>query len=183
MKNQAQTKATSLQAKILAVNTINKHSLYFINFELQALQAHKGKDIFKVDGSFKQKYFREFQPIRERVKFAGFDWWIDSHYYLKFNYGKIILHVRTSVTGGGQDQHGVNARCIYEERSFNLLTYPGAIGEEIEQDRTHLEKEYNEQELKEAAEKAKEAAKAYEKAAEAVPHIFRDVLDVQRLTY
>ena len=49
-------KKTQAEIKVLAINTLYEYAEKYINHERQRLTAFIGMDIFKVDGSFKQKY-------------------------------------------------------------------------------------------------------------------------------
>ena len=60
-----QTKKTQLEIKVLSINTINEYALKCIEHELKFYSQFIGLDIFKVDGSIKQKY------LHEKISFEG----------------------------------------------------------------------------------------------------------------
>ena len=53
------TKKTSAEIKALAINTLYEYAEKYIKHETERLIPFIGLDVFKVDGSFKQKYDRQ----------------------------------------------------------------------------------------------------------------------------
>lgn len=175
-------KATSLQTQILCVNTLYSHSKEIIAKEIDFLTPLIGKDILKVDGSFKAKYEHEKTSYKYKVNDYGFDFWIDTHYHFKSGYGKLSITVTTSVHGGGYDKNGVNCNSNQQSQTFDLFTLDnGILAGIIETDRSYLDTPYNEAEILAAAEKTSEAAKQYDAVLQTVPYLFRDALYLQRL--
>ncbi len=175
-------KATSLQTQILCVNTLYAHSKEIIQNEISFLLPLIGKDILKVDGSFKAKYEHQKRIFKYKVNEFGFDFWVDTHYYFTAKYGKLSIEVITTVTGGGSDKNGVNANHSQQRQGYDLFVLNnGILSAIVETDRSYLDTPYNEADILAAAEKVKEAAKQYDAVLQSVPYLFRDVLYLQRL--
>ena len=182
MNTLAINKATSLQTQILCLNTLYQHSKEIIKNEIDFLLPLIGKDILKVDGSFKAKYEHEKKQYKYQVKEFGFDYWVNTHYYFSAAYGKLSITVITSVHGGGYDKNGVNANSNQQQQTFDLFSLNnGILSDLIETDRNYLDTPYNEAEILAAAEKVKEVAKQYDAVLQTVPYLFRDALYLQRL--
>lgn len=163
-------KATSLQAKIVSINTLYTHSIKVIEHEINFLSGLVGKNILKVDGSFKQKYEHERLVIEDNVTEYGYKFFRNTRYWFTADYGKLTINVRTCVSGGGADRNGVNAHCNYETQSFDLFTIKdGALIELITADRSYLAQPFDEVTILQAAAKVKEVAAQFEKVLDSVP--------------
>jgi hypothetical protein len=177
--------ATSLQAKILSLNNLNKDAILIFNHEKKQLLPYVGQNILKNDGSFKAKIKLEKLEIQS-LKFTayGFEWHKQTSYYFKNQYGFLSIEVTTCINGGGVDRCGVSKHCIYERQTFDLfkIDTDGKL-QELETERNIFQsKDFEELEILENAKKVKEAAKVYEEILNAVPYEFRNVLYLQRLT-
>ena len=179
---QTQVKATALQTQILCLNTLYAHSKEIIQKEMDFLQPLIGKNILKVDGSFKAKYEHEKPHFKYKVNEFGFDFWVDTHYWFTCKYGKLGIEVSTTVTGGGSDKNGVNANHNQQRQGFDLFAIDkdGNL-QPLEVNREFLDTVYNEADILAAAEKVKAAAKQYEATLQTVPYLFRQTLCLQRL--
>jgi len=175
--------ATSLQAKILSINTINKHSKIIFEHETKECEKFIGTNPLKIDGTFKAKIThnkKEFK--RTKISAFGFDWWIETMYYLTNQYGYFSANIRTCTTGGGADINGVNQYCIYEDRSFDLFKIDDN-GNFCESDRaTNDFKQYKESDLLKMERQIKAEAEKYKAALNKLPYEFRNVLGIERLT-
>jgi hypothetical protein len=175
--------ATSLQAKILAVNTANQHTKQIYDFLTGQLKNLIGVNPLKVDGSFKAKHEIEKLHIeKQKISMFGFNWWIDTNYYLTPKYGYLTAEIKTCITGGGQDRNGVNRYCIYEYKNIDIVKID-ENGIFCENDRPREDEPiYNEKEILQQAKEIKEAAEAYRAKANTFPYQFKDVLYIERLT-
>lgn len=179
---QTTAKATKLQTQILCVNTLYQHSKEIIAAELTRLTPFIGLGILKTDGSFKKKYEAERLTYKYKVNQYGFDFWVDTHYYFSAAYGKLSVKVRTTVSGGGYDKHGVNCNNDQQSQSFDLFNIDAAGKlQPLEVNREFLDKVYNEAEILAAAANVEAAAKQYEAVLKTVPYLFRSTLYLQRL--
>jgi hypothetical protein len=174
-------KATALQTQILCLNTLYKHSKEITQNETAFLLPLIGKDILKVDGSFKAKYEHEKKAFKYNVNEFGFDFWVDTHYYFTAKYGKLSIDVITTVSGGGSDKNGVNANHSQQRQCFDLFVLDNGILADKCADSELLNTVYTESEILVGAEKVKAAAKQYEATLSSVPYLFRQTLRLQRL--
>jgi hypothetical protein len=179
MKNSA----TSLQAKILAININNKNSEGILNFELSQLSKYIGQSILKIDGSFKAKINHvKMEAKKSKFPAYGFQWWEHTDYYFTANYNKLTINVKTCVSGGGCDQNQVNTHCIYETNTIDLFKIDG-LGNLQPIEKQYFEnKQFNEADILEAQAKIKQAAKEYEIILSSMPYEFRHVTNCERLT-
>jgi predicted DNA binding CopG/RHH family protein len=175
--------ATSLQAKILAINTGNEHSEKIINYELSQLSKFIGQNILKVDGSFKAKINHTLhENIKKQISAYGFEWWIHTNYYFSANYSKLTINVKTCISGGGCDKNEVSTHCIYHDNSIDLFKIDG-LGNLQPLEKQYFEnRQFDETQILEAQTKIKEAAKEYEKILSSMPYEFRSVTGCERLT-
>lgn len=175
-------KATTLQTQILCLNTLYAHCKEIIKNEIAFLLPLIGKKVLKVDGSFQAKYEHEKPQFKAKVSAFNFEFWTDTHYYFKENYGKLSINVVTTVHGGGYDKNGVNCNHSQQTQPFDLFTInDGVLTELVETDRTFLDTVYDENEILAEAKKTEDAAKVYEAQIEKVPYMFRDTLYLRRL--
>ena len=178
------TKATTLETKVLAINTLYAHSKKIIEKELSFLTPLIGKKVVKADGSFLAKYEHEKIDFKYKVNAYEFDFWADTNYYFTLSSGRLELNVRTCVSGGGYDKNGVNCNCQYEKQTFSLFSIDenGVITGLYPENRDFINTVYSVDTLIEQAKKAEEAAKIYESFVKNVPYLFREILRVKRLT-
>lgn len=176
-------KATTLQTQILAVNTLHQHCKQIIAAEMAFLFPLIGKSILKVDGSFKAKYEHDKPIYKYKVNEFSFDFWVNTHYYFRAEYGKLSIVVVTSVHGGGYDKNGVNCNSNQQQKTIDLfnISNDGALTELIQEDRGYLDTPFIEADILAAAAKVEEQAKKYEAAMCKVPYLFRDALYIRRL--
>ncbi len=176
-------KATNLQAKILAINTANKHASEIAAYEIEQLRHLIGTNPLKVDGSFKAKIKHEKKQFEKiKISMFGFDWHAHTTYYFTAEYGYFVARIKTCVSGGGSDMCGVRNYCIYENNSIDIFKID-KDGNFQESDRPAQEfPQYQESELLSIAKEVKAAAEEYKKVFNKMPYEFRYELNIERLT-
>jgi hypothetical protein len=176
------TSATSLQAKILAINTCNEHSEIILNYELDQLQKFIGQSILKVDSSFKAKINHvKHETIKVSFLAFGFEWFKHTDYFFSSNYGKLTLNVKTCVNGGGADVNGVNKHCIYEHNTIDLFNIDSEGNLQPIEKQYFVNKQFNEADILESQAKIKQAAIEYNNILNSMPYEFRSVTSCERL--
>jgi hypothetical protein len=185
MNNSKNQFATSLQAKILSINTLNEYALFIHEHEKKNLNYLIGTNPLKIDGSFKAKIKHNKLNIETpKINQFGFDWFISVDYWFTCKYGYFSLQIKTCINGGGKDVNGVTRHCIYENQNIDLFKIDSE-GNFCENDRpfdSESFKQYTESELLEVQKQAHEAAENYKAIAKNVPYLFNDVLRIERLT-
>lgn len=178
-----QETATSLQAKILAINIVNKTAKEIQEHETKQLSPFIGSNPLKNEGSFKAKIKHEKLNIQStKFKEFGFEWHTDTSYYLTPKHGYFVAVIRTCVTGGGVDRCGVNKFCIYETKEIDLFKIDSE-GNFCENTRICDDySQYDESELLSIAKEIKQAAEIYSQSLAKMPYQFREVLNIERLT-
>ena len=111
-------KKTQAEIKVLAINTLYEYAEKYINHERQRLTAFIGMDIFKVDGSFKQKY--DSPKLSDKLQMSD-GTWVDAHYWFTHYTNSFEIHVKICINGGSYDIKPVTAFCQYEEQTFTLF--------------------------------------------------------------
>lgn len=177
------TQSTSLQAKIMAINTSNENTQKVLDYELNQLKKFIGQNILKVDGSFKAKINHvKMEDIKGKLFAFDFDFYYHTNYWFESNYGKLTLNVKTCVSGGGADRNGCSSYCIYETNRIDLFNIDKE-GILQEFDKMHFHnKQFNEADILEAQTKVKAAAAEYEKILFNMPYEFRNITHCERLT-
>lgn len=174
-----QAKKTPLEVKVLALNLLQEYGQNFYNYEMLHFNKFTGQNIFKVDGSIKQKYDHEKQSFRGQLNDGTF---VDIHYWFEKSSNYFDMCIKICVNGGSYDVQPSTAFCQYEKKTLTLfkLDKEGNLIEPIQDDSftTH----YIVDEILQAAENVKIAAEQYRKVLESVPYQFRDVLYLERLT-
>jgi hypothetical protein len=173
---------TSLQKKTLAINLLNKYGAEILKYEIQHFEKFEGIDIFKNDMTIKKKYEHDQYPEIKGKTPEGYFYQVS--YYLSNQNGSFgSLRIKICLNGGSQEER--NSFAIYED----LTLYPYNIKENkinIDRNAYGLNEgdlpQYNAEEMQEQAKKVEELAKQYEKAVSNVPYLFRNILNVQRLT-
>lgn len=172
-------KKTSLEVKVLAINTLNEYAGKIYQYEMEHFSKFIGQSIFKVDGSIKQKYDHEKLYFKGQMPDGTY---YNLDYYFRSN-RSFDIHITVCVNGGSYDVRPSTAFCWYERTIFELFPIiDGQIQTSERASKIDFSKRYKVEELLELQDKAHEAAKVYEKTVDAVPYIFRDVLNIQRLT-
>ncbi len=174
-------KKSNVEVKVLAINTLYKYALLTIEQEINHFKKFIGIDIFKVDGSIKQKYINPDSKVFEGKLEDGTYYHVHSWY--KVGYGCFDLCVKICINGGSYDVKPTTAFCQYEEvRTTMFDLVEGSKLKETNTDRSYLQTVYNVEDLTRKAENVKNAAKVYETAQNSMPYIFRDVFYIERLT-
>jgi hypothetical protein len=181
--NKQPNKATDLQTQILCANSLHKHCIDIIAYELNFLTPFIGLNILKVDGSFKAKYDHEkMQGLIYKTVEYGFNYHIDTHYYFTAKYGKLSIEVITSASGGGADKNGVCTGHRQMRKNIDLfaLDTNGNL-QPVEIDKSEISNIYNEADILAAANKIKQAAQQYNNVLHSLPYMFRQTLFIQEL--
>lgn len=176
------TKATSLKAKVLALNNLNKTTFEIVQHETNELKKYIDQNIFKVDGTFKAKVMHnKFESKDEKITQEGYNWNVSTRYYHTIEYGKLILNITVCTSGGGTDTNNISSHCIYEKSRVTI--YNVKDGTLLPSDCEPYVKQpiFNESEILQAAEKVRLAAIEYNKVLNSVPYEFRDVFYLERL--
>lgn len=172
------TKKTNLQIKVLALNIINEHAARCYEHAMNHFSQFIGKDIFKVDGSIKQKFSHETISFEGNLPDGTH---YHTHYWYQNRSGYFSINVKTCVNGGSWDVKPSTAFCLYEEINIDLFEVKDGVLCECSRPQRDLSKRYEEAEILRAVEAAKEAAQQYNKVLEGVPYEFRDMFYLKRV--
>ena len=173
------TKKTQAEIKVLAINTLYEYAKKYVNHEKTRLDAFIGLDIFKVDGSFKQKY--DSPKLSDTLTLPD-GTFVNAHYWFKHYSNDFGIYVKICVNGGSYDVQPNTAFCQYEEQYFSLFNKVDGKLVATEIDREYLNTRYDVAQLTAIATTIKEAAKVYEAEADKMPYLFRDTFYLSRLT-
>ena len=180
MNTTTQTKKSSAEVKVIAINELNKWAKVFYEYEKTHFSQFLGVNIFKVDGSIKQKYDHEKQSYKGRLPDGTF---VNVHYWFTSSYNRFDIHVKICVNGGSYDVRPSTAYCQYEETTLTIFKMDDESKLiEANTDISHLSTVYNLADLQSIAGEIKEAAKIYESVADKMPWQFKDVFYIERLT-
>jgi len=170
-------KKSNLEVKILAINTLNEYAKKCFEYEKEHFSQFIGKNIFKVDGSIKQKFEHEKLYFKGNLPDGTF---FDVHYWFTSSYSFDIC-IKICVNGGSWDVHPHTAFCQYETDKLELfaLTKEKELKESTREGSNFTQ--YNIDDIIKGAKIIEEAKQNYEKALEHVPYIFRDVLYIKRI--
>lgn len=170
-------KKSQAEIKCLAINTLYEYAEKYINHERERLLPFVGLDIFKVDGSFKQKY--DSPKLSDRLQLAD-GTFIDAHYWFTHYTHGFDIHVKICIHGGKYEDK--TYFCEYQEQSFTLFNKEDNKLLDTPMDRSWLKKRFDANVLKAIADKIKEAAKVYDAELEKMPYQFRNTFGLKRLT-
>lgn len=178
-------RVTELQAKLLAVNTLNKDAAIILKHELEFIKSLIGTNPLKVDGSFKAKVtHKKIEIKKEKFNAFGFDWWKDTSYWLQKSGSHFVAQIKTCVSGGGSDRNNISSYCIYESKALYLceIDNAGLFKELSYPEWNTIEPTYNEEDLLNTAKEIQELASKYNNALKKMPSQFMYALNIQRLT-
>jgi hypothetical protein len=173
------TKKTAKEIKILAINTLYEYANKFYEYEKQHFAQFVGIDIFKVDGSIKQKYTHDKLYFKGNLLDGTY---FDAHYWFTYSHGWFDINVKICINGGSYDVKPVTAFCQYENQSITLFKTENNKLIETNTDISFLDNRYNLNELQSIAQDIKTVAQQYEQAVNKMPYIFKQVFDIERLT-
>ena len=173
-----ETKKSNVEVKVIAINTLYKHAKEIISYEQEHFSQFIGKNIFKVDGSIKQKYAHEKLSFKGETDGTRYN----VSYYFEVRHGYFDLRMTICVSGGSYDVRPSTAFCQYENLTITIFKTNDA-GElaNFANNLTYLDTVYTVKELSEIANEIKEAAKKYEEVESKMPHQFKSVFSIQRL--
>ena len=185
MTNLTTNHATSLQAKVLSINTLHEYTKFIVEHEKKGLNYLIGTNPLKVDGTFKAKIKHDKLNIEShKINKFGFEWFISIQYYFECKHNYFTVNIRTCINGGGGDQNNVSRHCIYENQKVDLFKI-NSEGNFCENDRpidfNNFKSDYNETELLSIKKEIHEAAENYREIAKKAPYLFNYVLNIERL--
>lgn len=171
------TKKTSAEIKAMAINTLYEYAEKYFNYERERLLPFVGLDIFKVDGSFKQKYDSPKLSDRLTLQDGTF---VDAHYWFNHYSTTFDIHVKICIHGGNYEDK--TYFCEYQEQSLTLFDKVDNKLIDTPKDISWLKNRFDASKMQAIADKIKEAAKVYEAELEKMPYQFRNTFWLQRLT-
>jgi hypothetical protein len=172
-------KKTQAEVKVLAVNTLYQYAEQFFNYERQYFSQYLGQSIFKVDGSVKAKYEHEKQSFKGQLPDGT---WVNAHYWFTNRYNCFDIHIKICVNGGSYDVKPSTAFCQYDEMTLEMFKIEDGKLIDSPQDISHLKERFDIDSLKAIAANIEQAKKMYESAADKMPHRFKEVFWIERLT-
>lgn len=173
-----QAKKSQIEIKVLSINTLYKYAAIIVKYEREHFSRFIGQNIFKVDGSIKQKYDHEkltFDGFMEDGTHYNVHYWFNSRY-------SFDVKIRVCVNGGSYDVKPSTAFCQYDELNSTLFNLENNVLVATERDYSYLETVYNVEELTKTAKEIKLAGEAYRAASDKLPHQFADAFYIERLT-
>ena len=171
-------KKSNVEVMALAINSLYEYAEKFYNYEMEHFNKFVGLDIFKVDGSIKQKYDHEKISFKGQLNDGT---WVNVHYWFTSSYS-FDMHVKICVNGGSYDDKPSTAFCQYHETTLQLFDIKDGKLSECGRDKEYLKTRYNVDELTELANKIREAANQYREIYDTMPHLFTDVFYLERLS-
>ena len=172
-------KKTALQIKIQALNMLNSYAQAYFEQATKHFEQFIGVEPYKVDGSLKAKYVLKFEPA-EGNTVDGTHYHV--HAWMKERTYGLDLEVKICISGGSYDDKPATAFCQYESLSLMICIVKDGKLAARDIENYDFSVQYNEQQILNAAEEVKKAAERYEQALMTVPHYFRDILYIERLT-
>ena len=175
-------KKTNLEITVLAVNQLYQWSKKFIEVETNFYNQFLGVDIFKVDGSIKDKYKNNFaHSFSEKLK-DGTN--LSSQYFFKKTSTALCIEVQICVNGGKYNQPVApdTAFCQYQRMTFDLFEVVNNCLVSKNVDRSYLNEVFSENKLLKQANKIKQLAEKYRIEYNKLNYQFKDVLYIERLT-
>jgi hypothetical protein len=169
------TKKTQLEIKVLAINLFNEFATIAVAYENEHFKQFLGKDIFKVDGSVKQKYQHEPQTFKGTLKDGTH---YNFHYWFSPSKSSFNMTMKICINGGSYDLHPSNAFCLYHETTTELFAKENGVLIESTRQRHDFTKRFSVDELLKANEAVKQAEEAFNEAKKSVPYDFHSVLNI-----
>lgn len=169
---------TKLEIKVDAINCLNEYTEKYIAHEKNYFTQFLGKDIFKIDGSIKQKFAHEKLSDKGNLPDGSY---YDAHYWFTANYGRFDIHVKICISGGSYDVKPITAYCEYQESSATLFEIKDCLLINTEY-KADFSARYNAEEISTKAKAVKEAAEKYQAIHTSFPYQFKDVCNIERLT-
>lgn len=171
-------KKTPLQVKIQALNMLNEYSEKYFALATEHFYKFLGVDIFRVDGSIKQKYVLTLPTFEGKLPDGTF---FNIHAWTK-NTGYVLeLNIKLCINGGSHDEKPSTAFCQYENAYFDICVVRDGKLAERERQPNDFSLRYEEGDILTKAAEAEEAAKVYKNKLDKVPYQFRDILWLKNL--
>jgi hypothetical protein len=172
-------KKSSAEVKCLSLNTLYQYAKEFYEYEKAHFSQFIGKNIFKVDGSFKQKYEHDRMTAKGQLPDGTF---YGVHYWFEYSYHTLKMRVKSCINGGTYDDK--TYFCQYDDLTIYIFdTNDNNELQETQPDISYLDKRYNAEELTEISKQIELAALAYDLELSRMPHQFRQVFHLKRLSY
>jgi hypothetical protein len=171
-------KKSNAEIKVLAQNILNEYAEIFYNYEKTHFNQFLGIDVFKVDGSIKQKYSHEKMSYTGKLS-DGTN--VNASYWFNYRSGYFDIHVKICVNGGSYDVTPATAFCCYDETSITLFKTEDNKLQQTDTDIKHLNRRFDAIELQKIANEIQDAAKVYRTATDKMPYQFRDTFYIERL--
>lgn len=172
-------KKTTAEIKCLSINTLHEHAKTFYEYEKAHFAQFIGKNIFKVDGSIKQKFEHESMKAEGQLPDGTF---YNVHYWFECRHGYFDMKIKSCINGGKYDDK--TYFCQYDDLQLTLFkTNEQGELQPIENDLSYLDARYSAEELTKIAKDIEGAAKVYEKELSRMPYQFREIFYLQRLSH
>lgn len=171
-------KKSQLEIKVLGVNLWQKYAKQILAHELKYLDKLQGLDIFKTDGSLKQKYqYPKLEGMEGNLPDGTF---YRVTYFSQISGNEYGFEITCQINGGSYEEK--TYFCLYEKN--RLYPYDVKEGKLIRNTRTYkwLDKMHDVAVLQAKADKVKKLGERYTRERDKIDYQFTDVLGVDRLT-
>jgi len=166
---------SSLEIKVLAVNTLNEYAKKIIAHEVAGFKKLIGVDAYKADGSLKAKYhFDKLESVSQKLS----DNWLSVEYFRDRSEYSVAISIKVCINGGSYEVTPATAFCHYENQTFYVARIENGKIESKELDLSMLDEKFTAAKLLKLNKEVENAAAAYDKAKSAIDHRFREVLHV-----
>lgn len=172
-------KKTALEIKVQALNMLNSYAKTYFEQATKHFEQFIGVEPYKVDGSLKAKYVIKFEPCEGNTT-DGTHYHV--HAWIRERIYGLYLEVKICINGGSYDEKPVTAFCQYENLSLLICNIEDGKLATRDIQSYDFSVQYNEGQILKAADNVKQAAEKYEAVLKTVPHYFRDILYIERLT-
>lgn len=171
-------KKSNVEVKVLSMNTLYKYAKMIIDYERKHFSQFAGINIFKVDGSIKQKYDHDKLTFDGSLE-DGTHFNISYHFSTKYSFD---ANIRVCINGGKYEPKPSTYFCQYDSLITTLFQLEDNIILPTERDYSYLDTVFSVESLTNIAKEIEQAAKLYEIAANKMPHQFNEVFYIKRLT-
>jgi hypothetical protein len=173
-------KKSNLEVRILAVNTLNQYAKAIIDHEVNHFRQFVGLDILKTDLSIKKKFQHESLPEFSGILDDGTHFCVN--YWIECSQYSFRINIKSCVNGGSYEDRSYF--CEYYKDVFYPFDFrDGILCENVNEQANRIEQLFNETDLLIMAEEVKKLEKEYSEKLANIPHQFREVMDIRRLSY